>query len=112
MSVSEEYINYILDQLSLFGRVQVKKMFGGAGLYCDGIMFALIADDTLYLKVDESNRVDFEKAECGPFKPYPDKPASMSYYQVPVDILENRDSLSNWAGRSFRIARQLKDRSK
>ena len=86
MAFSEEYLNYILDQFSRFGEVQPRKMFGGAGLYFQGIMFALIADDALYLKVDKSNRVEFEQAGSEPFKPYPDKPASLSYYQVPVDI--------------------------
>ena len=56
MSVSEAFLAYVLDQLSGWGGVSARKMFGGAGLYRDGKMFGLIADDVTYLKVDDANR--------------------------------------------------------
>jgi TfoX/Sxy family transcriptional regulator of competence genes len=73
MAVSDEFIDYVIDQLLAWGEVSARKMFGGAGLYCDGRMFGLIADDVAYLKVDDSNREDFVKAGAAPFNPYPDK---------------------------------------
>ena len=79
------------------------RLSGGAGLYLDGVMFGLIADDTAYLKVDDSNREDFAKAGTLAFKPYPDKAVSMSYYEIPPEVLENRDELSGWAQRSLDI---------
>ena len=110
MSLSDEFIDYVIDQLSAWGDVSARKMFGGAGLYCDGVMFGLIADDVAYLKVDDSNRKDFVKAGSSPFNPYPDKVKTtvMSYYEVPVDILENPDQLAEWADRSLAIARKKK----
>ena len=63
-------------------------------------------------KVDDSNRGDFEQQGCGPFKPYPDKPASLSYYEVPVDVLEDPAVLAEWAGTSFGVAQRLKRGSK
>jgi DNA transformation protein len=66
-------------------------------------MFGLIADDVAYLKVDDSNRQAFLDAGSGPFRPYPDKPTSMSYYEIPPDVLEDRDELTEWAQQSLAI---------
>jgi DNA transformation protein len=79
-------------------------MFGGAGLYFDGLFFALIADDILYFKVDDSNRPDYEAAGMGPFRPFPDKSTVMRYYEVPIEVLENRDALREWAEKARRVA--------
>jgi DNA transformation protein len=108
MSVSDEFLDYVVDQLSTWGRVSVRKMFGGAGLYLEGVMFGLIADDVAYLKVDDSNRDDFVKAGSSAFKPYPDKAGTMSYYEIPPEVLEDRDELSRWAQRSLDIQRKKK----
>ncbi|MBA7646146.1 hypothetical protein ES703_53908 [subsurface metagenome] len=80
MPVSDEFTDFVIDQLSAWAEVSARKMFGGAGLYCDGVMFGLIADDVIYLKVDDSNRDDFIKAGSSPFQPYPDKADSSVYY--------------------------------
>lgn len=104
MAVSEEYCSYVLDQLGGVGPVESRRMFGGVGIYCDRVMFALIADDVLYLKVDGSNRGDFEQAGMGPFRPFADKPTVMSYYEVPVDVLENKDRLAQWSRRALAVA--------
>ena len=60
MSISDEYLTYVIGQLECIGPVQSRRMFGGAGLYLDGLFFALIADDTRYFKVDDSNRSDYD----------------------------------------------------
>lgn len=83
MAVSDEFLEFLLDQFSGWGGVTARKMFGGAGLYRDGKMFGLIAGDVAYLKVDDSNRQDFVQAGAGPFKPYADQDVSMSYYEIP-----------------------------
>jgi len=110
MAISDEFVDYVIDQLAAWGKATARKMFGGAGLYCAGAMFGLIADDVVYLKVDDSNREDFVKAGSTPFNPYPDKvkTAVMSYYEIPVDVLENPEILSKWAERSLTIARKKK----
>ena len=106
--VSDEFISYVLDQLSDFGEVAWRRMFGGVGLYHDGLMFALIANDVLYLKADDENRGDYEEAGSLPFRPYPDKQTVMSYYEVPIDVSEDRDELSSWAEKAFGAARRAK----
>jgi len=105
MAVSSDYLDYVHDQLSGLGGVSSRRMFGGAGLYCDEFFFALIDDDTLYLRVDDANRVDFTTRGMGQFRPYPDSPQlSMSYYETPVDVLEDAAALVAWARRSVAAA--------
>ena len=110
MPVSDEFVDYVVDQLSGWGEVSVRRMFGGAGLYRQGAMFAVIAEDVAYLKVDDSNREDFVKAGSSPFNPYPEKNKAtvMQYYEVPADVLEDPDELARWAQRSWLIARKKK----
>ncbi len=105
MPLSDDFLNYVLDQFSAWGGVSVRRMFGGAGLYRDGKIFGLIARDVAYLKVDDTNRDAFLKAGSAPFVPFPDRPnpTAMSYYEIPPDVLENRDELTRWAQRSLRI---------
>jgi DNA transformation protein len=108
MAVSDEFVEYVVEQLSGWGEVSVGRMFGGAGLYRGGIMFAVIADDVAYLKVDDSNRDDFLRAGSAPFEPYPDKIKTTirTYYEIPADVLENPAELAQWAERSWLIARK------
>ena len=103
MAVSEGFKDYVVDQLSGLGFVTVKKMFGGAGIYYDGLIFGLLADDILYFKVDDSNKSDYVRAEMQPFQPFDDKPMVMPYYEVPVDILENRELLAEWAKKALLV---------
>ena len=106
MAVDESYKDYIVDQLGQLGFVAVKKMFGGAGIYYDGLIFGLLADDVLYFKVDDSNKSDYERAGMKPFQPFDDKPMVMPYYEVPVDILEDREELAEWARKSLIASRK------
>jgi len=87
MIVNNEFLEYVLDQLSSWGQVRAKRMFGGAGLYREGTMFGLIADNVAYLKVGSLNRDDFEKAGSHPFQPYPGKKTTMPYWVIPTEVL-------------------------
>jgi DNA transformation protein and related proteins len=105
MSVSSDYLAYALEQLARLGDVTSRRMFGGAGLYCDEFFFGLIADDVLYLRVDDSNRADYRARGMAQFRPYADRPhLSMSYYEVPADVLEDAGELVAWAKRSVAVA--------
>ncbi len=108
MAVSDEFLDYVVDQFSTWRSVSIRKMFGEAGLYCEGAMFALVADDVAYLKVDDSNCEQFVKAGSGAFQPFPDKDVTMSYYEVPADVLENPSVLAEWAQQSLDVARKKK----
>ncbi len=110
MPVSDEYLTYVIDQLECLGPIRSKRMFGGAGLYFEDLFFALVADDVLYFKVDDSNRPDYEEASMEAFRPFPDKSTAMGYYQVPIDVLENRDLLRDWAQKALSVAERKADK--
>ncbi len=105
MAVSDDYRDFVLEQLATAGRVTPRAMFGAVGLYLDGLFFALIDDDTLYFKTDDSNRARFEQAGSKPFCPYPDRPDQpMAYWQVPAEVLEDPDQLAAWAREALAVA--------
>lgn len=105
MSVSSSFRAFIVDQLSRVAeRVRARSMFGGVGLYSGELFFALIADDTLYFKVDDANRGDFTARGMSPFRPYGVDGETMQYYQVPEDVIEDPDALRPWAERAIAAA--------
>ncbi len=108
MAVSQEFLDFVLEQLSGWDKVVSRRMFGGVGLYCKGMMFGLIADDVAYLKVDDSKRGDFEKKGCKAFQPFPEKAISMPYYEIPVEVLEDRIALIQWCDKAFGAAKRKK----
>ena len=98
MAKRSEYVEHVLESMRAFGPVEAKSMFGGWGLYHDGLFFGLIAQDMLYLKVDEANRAEFESMGLGPFV-YEAKvgdPIVMSYHQAPVEALESAAVMTQW----------------
>jgi DNA transformation protein len=105
MSVSDDYRDFVLEQLAPAGRVSARRMFGGVGLYLDGLFFALIDDDTLYFKTDDANRGRFQRAGSRPFCPFPGRPDyQMGYWQVPAEVLEETDELKAWAREALAVA--------
>ena len=109
LASSGGFETFAMDQLSGLGEVLPRKMFGGVGLYCDGLFFALIARDELYLKVDDQTRAFFEAAGSTAFRPYDDRPATMQYYSVPIAVLESAPELVGWARRALRAAARAAD---
>lgn len=93
---SEDYKNYILDQLRLAEEISVRKMFGGYGLYIQGRFFAIISDDQLYFKTNEETKNKYIKLGSKPFQPSP-KQKLKNYYEVPPEIIEDTDKLKEWA---------------
>src|SRR5919106_6037875 len=89
MRVSTSFREFVLDQMAGLDGLRARAMFGGVGLYANDVFFGILAADTLYLKVDDSNRGQYEAEGMTAFQPYADKPMSMSYYQVPARVLED-----------------------
>ena len=113
MTVSPTFRTFIVDQLArVVPRLRARSMFGGVGIYAGDLFFALIADDTLYFKVDDSNRADFEARDMGPFRPYGDGGEVMQYYAVPEDLLEDPEALRPWAERAIAVAARKKAKRK
>ena len=102
-SYTEDYLQFIIEQLSDIQEVTHKKMFGGVGFFKEGKMFAGIMYGTFCLKVNDSNRPDFEAAGMKQFNPKK-KGKGMPYFEVPPDVLEDKEELTKWAMRSIEIA--------
>jgi DNA transformation protein len=101
MKRTREYLDYVMEKLNPLGQIKSRAMFGGYGIFHEGVMFALIADDTLYFKVNESNRDDYRWAGSQPF------PHGVSYWEVPAEVLEDDGKLHEWAESSIAIAHDL-----
>jgi DNA transformation protein len=101
---------FAVDQLGRVTRVTWRRMFGGVGIYADGLFFALMDDDRLWLKVDDTNRPDFEALGLGPFMPSGPGGEVMQYYPVPGEVLEDVEALRPWVAKSIEVARRARRR--
>lgn len=101
-----EFVEYLLELLAPLGGVHAKPMFGGYGIYRDGLMFGLVANDVLYLKTDAGNRTAFEARNLAPFSyERSGKPAIvMSYHRAPEEALEESEELCRWASEACAAA--------
>lgn len=107
-----EFVDFLSEVFEQFGVVQTRKMFGGHGLYHNGVMFGLVADETLYLKADETVAHYFESKGLGQFEyGRGNKLIKMSYYLAPEEIFDDREEAAKWAHRSYEVAFRAKKRS-
>ncbi len=101
--------HYLADCLAPWGDIRLKRMFGGMGVYRGELFFALIDDNVVYFKVDDSTRPDFEAVGSDPFS-YPGKdgqPMVMNgYWRLPDEVIEDRDTLFAWADKALGVARR------
>jgi DNA transformation protein and related proteins len=105
MPYSNDYLQYVLEQLSGLQGAVSRRMFGGAGLYYDELFFGLLAANTLYFRVNDENRPEYAALGMSRFRPYKDKPhLSFNYYEVPAHVLDNAAELVRWAQRSLKVA--------
>src|SRR5687767_4390191 len=111
MSVSDNYRTYIVEQLAALPALSTRRMFGGIGIYSDALFFALIDDDVLFFKVDDSNLDDYVSRGMKAFMPFPGQQPSLGYFQVPPDVIEEEEELTRSARRSVEVSAE-KDRLK
>ena len=109
-SAKGRFVEFCIEQFSPLGRIDSRYMFGGWCLYCDGAVFALIADGALFLKGDSHNIPEFEARGLRAFNPFPDKPDTMKYFQAVPEIFEDIDALRHWGGGA--IAASLRAKKK
>ena len=109
MPINNPFVEYLLELLQPAPGVTAKRMFGGYGVFRDGLMFGLVADEVLYLKVDDQNRDDFVARGLEPFIYVKDgKPMAMSYHQAPGEALDNADGMIAWAEKAYQAALRAK----
>ena len=109
MTPGSEFVEFVLESLQPLRGVSARRMFGGWGIYKDGVMFALIAYDTLYFKVDDRNRQAYEAADL-PYFTYRDKgrPIRMPYCEAPSDGFDDPEILCAWARDAYAAALRAK----
>ena len=106
--------DFIADLFAPFGPVTIRRMFSGAGIFRDGLMFGLIVRDVIYLKADETSTGDFEREGCGPFTYTRGKTSAhprqhaLPYWRLPERLYDDPDELADWARRAFAIAERKK----
>ena len=100
---------FIRDLFRPFGAVTVRRMFGGAGLFTDGLMFGLVSGGQIYLKADATTVTWFERERCGPFEytTKHGKRALTSYWRLPDRLYDDADELARWARQALAAARQV-----
>ncbi len=106
MTVSQGFAEFIGEQLADFAPVHLRRMFGGMGVFRDGLMFALVDDDVLYFKTDGEGSAAFAAEGLKPFS-YATKKGEhtlTSYWRAPERCLDDGDEMATWAGRAFSVA--------
>lgn len=112
MPVSPSYRDYVLEQFGQVLPVTSRPMMGGLCVFHDGRAFALLAEDRLYLKVDEGNRPDFEAVGMGPFHPFGDASKAMAYWELPAELLEEPEALAPWLHKAVAVAARVKPKAR
>lgn len=97
--------DFVLDQLAALPGVEARPMFGGHGLYCDDAFFGVLFKGRIYLKTSPSTRVEYARRGMKPFRPSA-KQSLKRYYEVPPDILEDRERLVEWTHAALAVARE------
>ena len=99
------FAGFVEDQLSDLDDLVMKPMFGGTGLYLDGVFFGIIYSDRLYFRVSDETIGEYKKRKMKPFKPFEGKRgSSKNYYEVPVEIIESPRDLAAWARKAAQAA--------
>ncbi len=100
----QEYV--VHDLLREIPGITARAMFGGYGLYKDGLIFAIIVEDELYFKVDDTNQKEFEKYGSEPFvyMGKNNKPMTMGYWKLPGEIMEDTALLEKWVTVSYEVS--------
>jgi DNA transformation protein len=109
MVASETYANFLREQLAPLGRLSMRRMFGKTGVFCDGVMFAMVTENTLYFRVDDHNRETFREAEAFPPLNYAKKGATidLAFWRVPERLFDEPDELAIWARAALAAARRV-----
>ena len=100
-----EFVENLHEVFASFGTLSTRRMFGGVGVYHDGLMFGLVADDELYLKADNQSASLFVDRGLAPFRYWRNgKTLQMSYYRAPDVVFDDAEQAREWAVRAYEAA--------
>lgn len=109
--MSDDYITFLHEIFAEFGEITSRKMFGGYGIYRSGLMFGLVADDELFLKVDKQSIDEFSQAGLEAFEYVKDgKAMKMSYHRAPEEIFDDPEQANYWAALAYEAAMRSKSK--
>ena len=99
MVASDSFAEFLREQLAPLGHVTMRRMFGKTGVFCDGLMLAMVRDDALYVRVDDDNRAIFKEAESFPPLNYEKQGGTidLAFWRVPERLFDEPDELVAWA---------------
>jgi len=104
-NAEQEFVDYIVDLMQSIGPVYAKRMFGGHGIFLEGLMFGLVADSVLYLKADDTIIKEFTELDLEAFTyEKQGKTTKLSYYQCPEEALESSEEMNLWANKAYAVA--------
>ena len=109
MVASETFAEFLREHLAPLGRVTMRGMFGKTGVFCDGVMFAVVTENTLYFRVDDQNQVAFKEAASFPPLNYAKKGATidLSFWRAPERLFDEPDELAAWASAALAAAHRV-----
>src|SRR3954454_18254072 len=109
MFASDSFAEFLREQLAPLGRVTMRRMFGKTGVFCDGLMFGMVTDNMLYLRVDDRNRDAFQEARSSPPLNYEKKGSTidLSFWRAPERLFDEPDELVTWAREALAAARRV-----
>ncbi len=109
MTASASFAEFLRDQLAPLGRVTMRRMFGKTGVFCDGVMLAMVRDNTLYFRVDDDNRAAFKEAECFPPLNYEKggRSIDLAFWRAPERLFDEPEELVAWARSALGAARRV-----
>ena len=109
MVASDSFAEFLREHLAPLGRVTLRRMFGKTGVFCDGVMFAMVTDNTLYVRVDDHNRATFKEAAAFPPLNYAKKGSTidLAFWRVPERLFDEPDELVAWARAALAAAHRV-----
>ena len=109
MVASDSFAEFLREQLAPLGRVTMRRMFGKTGVFCGGVMFGMVTDNMLYLRVDDRNRMAFEEAASSPPLNYQKKGSTidLAFWRAPERLFDEPDELVTWARAALAAARRV-----
>jgi DNA transformation protein and related proteins len=109
MVASDGFTEFLREQLAPIGRISLRRMFGKTGVFCNGLMFGMVNEDTLYFRVDDGNRDLFREAASAPPLNYAKRGQTidLSFWRAPERLLDEPDELIVWARAALAAARRV-----
>src|SRR5215468_10883351 len=109
MVASDNFAEFLREQLAALGHVTLRRMFGKTGVFCDGLMLGMVTDDTLYFRVDDHNQAALKEAASFPPLSYKKKGCTidLSFWRVPERLFDEPDEFVMWARAALSAARRV-----